>query len=238
VCWQTIDPAGFAPGHAEPKHLNGGDHPGTTWLPAECDVSIRPGWFYHQAEDGKVKSPQKMLDLYFASVGRGATFLLNVPPDRRGRIHEADAKSLREFGRVREAIFAHDLARNAKVTASNTRSQDTRFQPRNVTDGQRETYWSTDDSVTNADLVLDLGQPRTFSVVRLREFIPLGQRIESFALDEWQEGQWDEFATGAAIGNCRLVRTKPVTTSKVRLRVLKAPAPPAVSEVGLFQDQR
>jgi alpha-L-fucosidase len=237
TCWQTLDPTDLAPGHADPGHLNRGDRPGTAWIPAECDVSIRPGWFYHAAEDAKVKTPEKLLELYFASVGRGATFLLNLPPDRRGQIHEADAKSLREFRRLRDAIFAHDLARNAKVTASNTRGQDSHFQAQNVTDGLRETYWSADDGVTNAELILDLGQPQTFSVVRLREFLPLGQRIESFALDEWQEGQWDEFATGTAIGNCRLLRTKPVTTSKVRLRILKAPVSPALAEIGLFQDK-
>jgi alpha-L-fucosidase len=105
-----------------------------------------------------------------------------------------------------------------------------------VIDGQRDTYWSTDDSVTNPSLILDLKQPSTFNVVRLREYLPLGQRVESFALDEWQDGAWKQFATGTSIGNCRLTRTGPITTAKVRLRIIQAAACPAISEVALFAE--
>lgn len=90
--------------------LNSGERPGTDWIPAECDVSIRPGWFYHAREDGKVKTPAQLLDIYYASVGRGADLNLNIPPDRRGRIPDPDAQSLREFRRVLDATFARNLA--------------------------------------------------------------------------------------------------------------------------------
>ncbi len=237
-CWSTLNADEFGTGLGPTKNygkiLNVGQRPGTHWIPAECDVSIRKGWFYHENEDATVKSPQQLLDLYFASVGRGAVLLLNLPPDRRGLIHEKDAASLREFRRILDTTFARDLAHAAKVSAANTRGGNQQFAPQNVTDDRRDTYWATDDSVTAPELVLDLGKPTTFNVIRLREYLPLGQRIEAFALDQWQDGRWVEFASGTSIGNCRLVRATPITTSKVRLRIVKSPVAPAISEIGLF----
>jgi alpha-L-fucosidase len=240
-CWATLNADDFGPGYGPPggyeKRLNSGDRPGTHWVPAECDVSIRPGWFYHSSEDDKVKTPQQLFDLYCDSVGRGATLLLNIPPDRRGQINEKDVESLRDFRRILDATFASDLARGAKVTASNTRGNETRFSPANVVGGHRGKYWSTDDSVTAPELFLDLGKPTTFNLVRLREYLPLGQRIEQFALDVWKDGQWNDFATGTSIGNCRLVRGPTITTTKVRLRITKAPVCPALAEMGLFEQR-
>ncbi len=237
-CWDTLNAADFYPGDADQDRLNRGDHPGADWVPAECDVSIRPGWFYHPAEDARVKTAGQLLDLYFDSVGRGATLLLNVPPDRRGQIHPSDAASLLEFARRRDALFAHDLARRARATASNVRAKARRFRAENVIDGRRDTYWATDDGVTNAELILEFPSPVTFNVVRLREYLPLGQRVEGYALDQWQNGQWGQFAKGASIGNCRLVRSAGITTAKVRLRITKAPVSPALSEIGLFAGEK
>jgi alpha-L-fucosidase len=235
-CWDTLNAEDFAPGRADSQRLNRGDRPGTQWVPAECDVSIRPGWFYHASEDAQVKTPRQLVDLYFKSVGRGATLMLNLPPDRRGQIHETDARSVREFRRILDRLFAHDFARKARVTASNVRGGDPRFGPKNLLDGRRDTYWATDHSVTNPEVVLELGKAVSFNVVRLREYLPLGQRIEAFALDQWKDGAWAEFARGTSIGNCRLVRTEPIATEKVRLRILKAPVCPALSEISLFAE--
>jgi alpha-L-fucosidase len=240
-CWATINGADFGPGYGPSgdqysELLNHGQRPGTTWMPAECDVSIRPGWFYHGSEDTQVKTPAQLVDLYYKSVGRGATLLLNLPPDRTGQIHSNDVASLREFRHILDKTFAHNLAATAKATASNTRGGDSRFSPANVITGRRDAYWTTDDAVTTPELVLELGKPATFDVVRLREFLPLGQRIDAFALDQWQGGQWVQFAAGTSIGNCRLVRCAPVTTDKIRVRITQAPVCPALSEVALFAD--
>ena len=232
-CWATLKAADFAPGEADQKRLNAGDRPGTHWLPAECDVSIRPGWFYHAKEDDKVKTPEQLFDLYFKSVGRGASFLLNLPPDRRGRIHENDVASLRGFRKLFDATFATDLARGAKASASNVRRSDAAFGADRMLDGKRDTFWCTDDAVTAAELVLQWSSAVTFNVVSLREHLPLGQRVEEWALEAWKGGAWSEFARGTSIGSRRLWRGDRVTTDRVRLRVIKAAACPALSEMAL-----
>jgi alpha-L-fucosidase len=238
-CWATLDMTkpGRYPGGTD-QGLNSGERPGTQWLPAECDVSIRPGWFYHAREDGKVKTAAQLLDIYYRSVGRGACLNLNLPPDRRGRIHENDIQSLREFRRVLEATFATNLAQGAKLTASNTRGGAKRFAPSNVLDGDRYTYWATDDGATAPDLVLEFHRPVSFNVVSLREYLPAGQRVEAFALDQWKDGRWEQFAKGSSIGNRRLFRGPAVSTDKVRLRITQAPVCPAIAELGLYAEPR
>lgn len=242
TCWATYDPVGedggpAAPGDTRSKEGGTGHRHGSKWLPAECDVSIRPGWFWHARENEKVKSPQQLLDLYYKSVGRGASLLLNVPPDRRGLLHENDVDSLKDFGDLLRATFNTNLAANAGVTASNVRGKDKAFSPANLIDADRYSYWTTDDSVTTPEVVLDLKQPATFNVVRLRENIRLGQRIEAFALDQWKDGGWMPFATGTSIGSSHLVRAKDyITTNRVRLRITQSPVCPALSEFALFAE--
>jgi alpha-L-fucosidase len=239
-CWATYTPHGPngtkpVPGSTLYKEGVNGHRDGKYWLPAEVDFSIRPGWFYHAAEDGKVRSSEDLWNHYFMSIGRGANMLLNVPPDRRGRIHENDLKSLEAFGALLKGTFAVNLAKKAKTTASNTRGGDKRaFGPANLIDDNRDSYWATDDASTTPEATLEFAQPVTFNVVRLREAIRLGQRIDDWALDAWQNGAWAEFARGTAIGSCRLVRGKSITATKVRLRITKSPVAPAIAEFGLF----
>ena len=236
TCWATQNSEDFSPGHADEARLNRGDRPGTHWVPAECDVSIRPGWFYHKHEDGQVKTPEQLVDLYYSSVGRGASFLLNLPPDRRGRIHENDVRSLGEFRRLIDGTFGTNLAAGARASADNWRGRDRRFAPANVLDGRRDTYWATEDDVKTPTLTIELRRETTFNVVRLRESLPLGQRVISIIVDMWRDGGWVEFGQATSIGSCRLIRGPRITTSRVRLRVTQAAVCPAISEVGLFSE--
>ncbi len=234
-CWATIDPQGLFPGKADPKLLNVGTRGGSAWIPPEVDVSIRPGWFYHEKEDPKVKSASDLLTIYFESVGRGATLNLNLPPDRRGQIPTRDAAVLREWGRVLRETFAHNLASRALVTATNTRGDDNRFAGAQVLAEHPDSYWSTDDDVLQATVVLNLAAVKTFDVVRVREYLPLGQRVTAFTIEAWQENIWHEIARGTSIGSQRLFwLSMPVTTSKVRLHITGADACPAISELALF----
>lgn len=236
-CWSTMNPEGIYPGlEGIEKRLNSGDRNGAAWRPAECDVSIRPGWFWHEKENGKVKTPRQLLDLYFVSVGRGASFLLNVPPDRRGMLGENDVRSLQEFGELLRRMYAVNYASGATTKASNVRGGDERFAAAKMLDADRNTYWATDDNVTAATVEFDLGREQNFNVVRLRENISLGQRIDEFAVDVWRDNGWAEFGKGTSIGAQRLLRGERVTTRKVRLRIIKAAASPCLSDFGLFAE--
>jgi alpha-L-fucosidase len=240
TCWQAFTPVSQSGGPAVPgdvieKQSNAGTRNGKYWMPAECDVSIRPGWFWHAAESTKVKTPRELFDLYCVSTGRGANFLLNVPPDRRGLIDEADAKSLKAFGKLWTEAFATNLARGAKMKASNVRGKDLGFAPRNLTDGNRESYWATDDGVKTPELILTFARPVAFNLVRLSENIRLGQRVDSFELDHWGFGGWKRFAQATSIGSCRILRMpERVQTTKIQLRITGAAACPALAELGIF----
>lgn len=237
-CWATYTPEGRdglppCPGQTVYQQGENGTRNGEYWMPAEVDVSIRPGWFYHRREDRKVRTPDNLMKLYFESVGRGTSLLLNLPPDRRGQIHEKDAASLLEFGNRLKKMYAVDFAQGAKVSASNTRGNAPEYAPEKVLDGDRYTYWCSDDDVLTPELVLDLGKAVTFNVVSLREYLPLGQRVDAWALDKLEEGAWKEFASGTSIGNRRLWHGDAITTEKVRLRITQAAACPAIAEVAL-----
>lgn len=240
TCWETYDPVGEHGGPASPGDVNAKQSPigtrnGKHWMPPECDVSIRPGWFWHTEENTKVKSPGDLMDLYFKSVGRGASFLLNVPPDRRGQFSDADVQSLEKFGAMRNSMFAKNLARGAQVNASNVRGGNRKFDGGNLLDENRDTYWATDDGVTTPEVTLNFSAAVAFNVIRLREYIPFGQRVAAFVVEMEQNGRWTELTGGTSIGNCRLIRlASPATASKIRLRITDCPVCPALSEFALF----
>lgn len=241
TCWETFTPRGehggpAVPGDVDTRQSVTGTVDGAKWMPPECDVSIRPGWFWHASENGKVRTPDNLMDLYFKSVGRGASLLLNVPPDRQGRIYEADGASLLEFGRRREAMFRSNLAASARVTASSVRGKDARFRPENLLDNDRTTYWATDDAKRTAEVQFEFTVPVTFDVIRIREALPFGQRIRAFTVEAGDGAiNWKPVASETSIGNCRLIRLEnKVTTRRVKLSVTDAAACPALSEVGLF----
>lgn len=233
-CWATINAAGFFPGRAE--RLENGDRGGASWMPAEADVSIRPGWFYHPKEDGAVKTPAELFDLYLNTVGRGTNLILSLAPDRRGQIPDADVQALKGFKRLRDETFAHDLAAGARVWTGSVRGYDSQFGAERLLNGNPNTYWSTDEKAHQAELVLDLPEARTFNLIRLGEFLPLGQRIDRVAIDaaDSKSGAWREIATATSIGARRLIPVPTVTARRVRLRVVESAASPAISEFGLF----
>ncbi len=233
-CWSTMNDNKFAPGEANVQCLNSGQRNGFAWLPAECDVSIRPGWFHHPAEDDRVRSPENLLDLYFQSVGRGAALHLNLPPDTRGRIHETDAKALAGFRDLLMEMIGSDRAPDCRITASNVRGNSADFDAYNLIDADPCTYWATDDNVTEAEVIFEFPKPISINAARIREFLPLGQRVEAFALDTDSRGKWLERACGTCIGNCRLLRFEAQRTTRVRLRIKGCAACPVLSEFSLF----
>ncbi|MDZ4200513.1 MAG: alpha-L-fucosidase [Kiritimatiellia bacterium] len=236
-CWATFSKTGLYPGlEGGWEQLSAGDRAGTDWLPAECDVSIRPGWFYHATEDDQVRSPENLLDLYFQSVGRGASLLLNLPPDRRGRIHERDLASLTAFRRRLHGLFERNGADNARIRADSVRKPNRTFRPEHLIDGDPGTFWAAADGHLQTEVVLDFSMPVSFNVIRLRENIAFGQRVNRFAVDVEQAGAWMEYLQAEAIGNRRILKGNSVTTRRIRLRILDAIASPVLTELALFFD--
>jgi alpha-L-fucosidase len=214
--------------------LNTGSPDGNKWVPAEVDVSIRPGWFYHAKEDSLVKSPERLFEIYLTSVGRGSTLLLNVPPDRRGVFHENDVKSLEGFSAILEREFKTNLAKEAKITASTFRGKDNAYNAAKLNDGKKETYWATDDNVTMASLEVDLGKVQPVKYVLLQEYIKLGQRVKSFTVEAFQDGAWKKVAEATTIGYKRILRLPAVQTNKIRVNIADAKACPLISNLELY----
>jgi alpha-L-fucosidase len=211
-----------------------GDGENLIWYPAETDVSIRPGWFYHASQDDKVKSLEKLLDIYYSSVGRNSVLLLNLPPDKRGLIPENDVQRLRELRKVLDATFNENLALGANATASPIRDNNPKYGADKVVDGKAETYWTTNDGTTDGALEFDLGNNCTFNVAELAEYIKRGQQVEEFVLEAFDGESWEEFVRGTTVGYKRLLRFDNVTARKVRLRILKSRVCPTISDFALY----
>ena len=242
--WATYTPqapdAGQKPANGYVKYWEGveGTRNGAYWMPAECDVPLRPGWFYHASQNEQVKSPYTLLDLYYKSVGRGANLDLGIAPNRDGLLYANDVKAMTEFGQLVQQIFSVNLAKGAKITASSIRGRNGgKYGPAFLLDDDRYSYWATDDNVLNPQLTVDLGKQTTFNVIRLRENIKLGQRITSVGIDAFVSNQWKEIATATSIGANRLIRLpQHITASKVRIRITGADASIALSDFGLFKE--
>ena len=213
------------------KLLNEGSEDGTHWIPAETDVSIRPGWFYHESEDSLVKSPEKLFEIYLTSVGRGSVLLLNIPPDRCGLFHENDIRSLQGFREILDREFKTNLAAGAKVNSSAFRGNSPVYDPGMVTDGDKETYWTTDDDVTTASLEIDLGKSRTIKYVTLQEYITLGQRIKGLTVEISTGEGWKTVAEVTTIGYKRILKITPAETEKIRINITSSRACPVLSNI-------
>ncbi|MGK9117827.1 alpha-L-fucosidase [Olivibacter jilunii] len=242
--WSTITLVGKEgkapmPGYMDDSNLGTGTRNGESWIPTECDVPLRPGWFYHASQDDQVKTPAILFDLYCKSVGRGGAFDLGLSPNTDGLLHENDVKVLKEFGALLKKVFDKNLIKGARLKASNVRNaNDQHYGPQRLTDEDRYSYWATDDDVHQADLEIELLKPQTFNIIRLRENIKLGQRIDSVLVDKWKDGAWVRAANATSIGANRIIRMpESISTSKLRLKVY-APVSIALSDVGLFAEPR
>jgi len=214
--------------------LNTGEESGNRWIPAEVDVSIRPGWFYHAREDSLVKTPQQLFDIYLTSVGRGSNLLLNVPPDRRGLIHENDMKALLDWRQMLDETFKTNLALRAGVKADSYRGRSGQYKASNITDADPETYWATNDDRNTGNFIIDLGSEKTVSYVLLQEYIRLGQRVKGFGIDVWTGGEWKQVCSATTIGYKRILKIGPVETSRIRIRITGSKACPVICNAEIY----
>lgn len=231
--WNTISPDTLFAGKAGIENLlNTGAEDGTHWIPAEVDVSIRPGWFYHGKEDSLVKTPEKLFEIYLSSVGRGSTLLLNIPPDRRGLIHENDVRVLKEWRAMIDREFKTNLTSGAEVKATSERGKG--FSPAAVTDGNRETYWATPNEIITGSLEFNFNEQKEVKYVLLQEYIKLGQRVKAFTVEAWKDNAWQKIAEGTTIGYKRILKVDPIETNKVRISIHDSKACPVISNVEIF----
>ncbi|KAF6160288.1 hypothetical protein GIB67_019057 [Kingdonia uniflora] len=216
-------------------YLNTGDPRGTDWVPAECDVSIRPGWFWHKSQTPK--SLSQLLNVYYKSVGRNCVLLLNVPPNSAGLISDIDVRRLAEFQKAIQNIFSTNLAEQCSITASSQRGgKRGGFGPQNVLDNDHLwTYWAPGNESKDKHWIEIIGLKKgfRFNVVRIQEAIGLGQRVEQHEI--YADG--NRIAKGTTIGYKRLHRTQGVVQARqVRILIKKSRGLPLISSIGLHFD--
>ena len=174
------------------------------WYPAEADVSIRPGWFYHENQNGQVKTPEQLVDIYFGSVGRNCVLLLNIPPDKRGLLRDEDIKSLMGMRKILNQTFEKNLAADALITYVNPLSEKPFYTMTN-----KELNWRSNNKFDTSILMMELPSVSVFDVVMLQESMKDGQRIEKFRIESWDGQQWIKVSEGTTIGYKRLLRFPP-----------------------------
>lgn len=185
--WSRYDYAGHVPGQPDNMTLREGEPSAPDFVPAEVNVSIRPGWFYHEYEDLMVKNLPKLIDIYYNSVGRNATWLLNFPIDKRGRIHANDAKAALRLNKELKKIFKKNLAKDASC------------------------------SFSDGTLNVALPRTTTFNIIMIEEPLEHGQRVKAFEVEAMHNGTWRQIASGTTIGNKRILRTGEVRTDSLRV---------------------
>lgn len=234
--WAFIPKNTVYPGYPNYPELQFGYPEGDQWTAAECDVSIRPGWFYHPEEDDKVKSPEQLADLYYRSVGHNATLLLNFPVDRNGLINPIDSANAVNFHKLIQRELGNNLVAGMKPKVSNERGG--QFTAQALTDGSWDTYWATGDGVTSADITFTFKKAQKMNRIMLQEYIPLGQRVKKFAV-EWldKNGTWKAVEQGeetTTIGYKRLLRFLTVETKGLRVRILDSRGPICMNNMGVY----
>ncbi|MED6163121.1 L-fucose permease Glucose/galactose transporter [Stylosanthes scabra] len=233
----TLTPIGGI--YNDPRYAAEGDPAGHEWVPAVCDVSIRPGWFWHPEE--LPKSAMNLLEIYYKSVGRNCHLLLNVPPNSSGLISPEDIQVLQEFTELRRSIFSNNFAINALLDASSTRgggtSDDSNFSPYNVLKEGLYTYWAPEEYQSRWILYIDLQELVSFNVLQLQEPIQMGQRVSEFHLEALhQDGVWKTVTNGTTIGYQRLLLFPKVKSQHLKLVIDKSRADPLISYLGIYMD--
>lgn len=199
------------------------------WYPAEVDVSIRPGWFYHKKEDRKVKKLKKLMEIYWGSVGGNSSLLLNIPPDKRGLFANADVKALKKFGERLKDEFPENLMTNCQVTASSC------YEDRGVekifVDGD---FWQCGNNDEEPEIKINFKAPVTADKLVLKENIATGQQIESFEIYGNSSKGWKRIYKGTVIGAKRICRFKKQKFNSLKIVITSYRVKATLSEIELY----
>ena len=205
---------------------------GYRWYPSETDTSIRPGWFYHASEDGMVRSPETLIDIWYRTVGGNSTLLLNIPPDRRGLFHENDVKNLAAMGEYIRKTFAVNLAEGATITAD----RDDGYHTADALAVDRyDDYYKPFDGENTAEITVKLDKVCDVTHVVIKEHIPMSQRVEFYVIEaKLSDGTWCEIAQGTTIGYKKIEKFDAVATDTIRLRITDSRVCPILSFIGVY----
>ena len=206
------------------------------YMPREANTSILRGWFWKRGDGEEPKSPQQLRDIYFTSIGRGSTMMLNLAPDQTGLIPEKQVAALKQLTKEIDSIFAVNLAEGAKIEADKTwGGGDPRFSAEKALDGRQTTYWAGKEQDVTGTLTLDLGKKKRVNVFELREPIQMGQRVGAYRMEYLDEkGTWTPLHTGKTIGYRSQIRFPAVTAQKFRLVIEDGRTTPLISAIGLY----
>lgn len=233
--WSIMRRDEIYPGWPRYKELRSGHEDGTHWIPAEVNTSIRPGWYYHPREDHQVKTLSRLVQTFYESEGRNGNFLLNLPVDNRGLVHENDVAQLMALRHQLDKDFANELGKGKVVSATNTRGNSSRFAPDKVNDGNPETYWSTDDGVVSASVTFSFEAPTEVNRIVLQEYISLGQRVKKFEVSAEVDGKWQKIDAQTTIGYKRILRFDTVEVTKLKVEIIDSKGPLAISNIELYR---
>lgn len=249
TCWSTLntvrpDGTPYEPGAQAPNTdiLNHGERNGRHWIPAETDVSIRPGWFYRSSEHPK--SLQELLSIYYTSVGHNSLLLLNVPPDTRGLIPTEDSVRLMEFRTALDSIFAHNLAKGCLYFY---RDKPPYKEAPEVVDNDFDTYLRPTEGKMPVVVTVSFDRPTDFNRIVLQEYIPQGQRVEHFTVEVAEDTPEEceskgcvriySLAEGTTIGYKRILCTETVRNARyITITIDQALATPLISNIGVYMD--
>jgi len=230
--WNYLDTAGFTRGEGGPSTdtLNAGNENGKNWIPAECDVSIRPGWFYHPNEDDKVKSAQQLFDLYLKSVGRGANLLLNVPPDRRGLFHENDSASLVNFKKLLEENFGNNLSLKAK---EELHYKGNHYPSNKLIDGLNHTEEGLPD-YRQGSFWIKFNPAENVNCIVLKEPLQNGQKIKQLTISMVNGAEDKGKIQVTTVGQKRIITFPRRLVSAIRITITDARNSPVLNEVETY----
>jgi alpha-L-fucosidase len=209
--------------------LGGGEN--LVWHPSEVDTSNRPGWFWHESENNRVKSVGELFYIYVNSIGGNATLLLNFPPDTRGLLHENDVAVLKEFKQYLDETFKDNLISNAEISAENNSAK-------NIIDGDYDSYWTVEEGQKTAEIIFDIQEEKTFNCIVMQEYIPIGQRISEFTIEAEINNVWQEIAKGQTVGYKRILIFDDITASKIKLSINDSRLCPSLNNFELYKIQK
>jgi alpha-L-fucosidase len=204
------------------------------WYPAEALYTIRPSWFWHAADDTRLKTLNQLLDIYYDSVGRNSILTLNIPPNAQGLLADADVAAMADYAAAIRAIYRTNVAQDQPAVADSVFDAAPSYAAAMAVDGKLDTFWVAGDGETSARIEINFGSERSFNVVSIQEPIAIGERTTEHHIEAKSNGSWTMIASGTAIGQRKLHRVGTVTATGVALVITQARGVPAIAELGVY----